>query len=53
MRQISLNGICLGTKGANRIIEAIRTNKNIKNWDLGNLTDSSLKYLTGFLSEEH
>ncbi|KRX03444.1 hypothetical protein PPERSA_02823 [Pseudocohnilembus persalinus] len=53
LRQISFNRVNLGTKGANRVIESIQDNKHIRNYDFGNLTDSSLKYLISYMYKTH
>ncbi|EAR94603.2 hypothetical protein TTHERM_00046820 (macronuclear) [Tetrahymena thermophila SB210] len=53
LRKLHLHNAKLGTKGANRVIEGLKSNKYIEDYDLGQLTNESLSYLVKFISQEH
>ncbi|EGR30602.1 hypothetical protein IMG5_128340 [Ichthyophthirius multifiliis] len=53
LRKLHLHQARLQTQGANRVIEGIKLNKLIQDYDFGQLTNTSLKYLVKYLSGEH
>jgi hypothetical protein len=49
LRGLNLGGIRFGTKGSNKIIESIKWNNHIRDYNLGLLTNSALRYFIEFL----